>query len=386
MSSDAKPDAHPQRRWLAIGIGLAAAAGALSLMIARAQTAPAPVPAAVVELTAADVTMPQVRELSLSIPLTGALRPREWTTVKMKVAGEIQQILVREGELVKKGQVIARMDTLDFQSRLDEKIADLEGGRAQLALAEKNRANQLALLQQKFISQNAFDSTQSTLQVNEARLKALEAQVRLARKALDDTVVRAPIGGIVSQRLAQPGEKLPVDAKLVELMDLAELEVEAAVPASDIPSIRIGQQVSFLVEGFGAREFRGSVGRINPATQAGSRSIFVYALIPNADGALKGGMFAKGAVTVSRVERALVVPLSAVRIEEGQAVVYRVTGSSLQRQPVRLGLRNEDDGVVQVVEGLDAQSQIVKTNLGALRAGAQVKIAAPRPAATAVRQ
>ena len=383
MPSDAKPDARRQRRWLAIGTGLALTAGALSLMLVRAQTAPAVAPAAVVELAAADLTAPQLRDLSVSIPLTGALRPREWTTVKMRVAGEIQQILVREGEAVKKGQVIARLDTLDFQSRLDEKIADLEGGRAQLALAEKNRANQLALLQQKFISQNAFDSTQSTLQVNEARLKALEAQVKLARKALDDTVVRAPIGGIVSQRLAQPGEKLPVDAKLFELMDLGELEVEAAVPAGDIPSIRIGQEVSFLVEGFGAREFKGRVGRINPATQAGSRSIFVYALIPNADGALKGGMFAKGAVTVNRVERALVVPLSAVRTEEGQAVVYRVAGSTLQRLPVKLGLRNEDDGVVQIVEGLDAQSQIVKTNLGALRAGAQVKMAPTRPAGAA---
>lgn len=131
----------------------------------------------------------------------------------------------------------------------------------------------MALLQQKFISQNAFDSTQSTFQVSEARIRALEAQVRLAQKALDDTVLRAPIAGTVSQRLAQPGEKLPVDARLIELMDLAELEVEAAVPASDIPRIRSGQKVSFRVEGFDDKAFTGRVGRINPATQPGTRSI-----------------------------------------------------------------------------------------------------------------
>ena len=273
---------------------------------------------------------------------------------------------------------MVRLDPTDFQARLDEKLADLEGGRAQLALAEKNRANQRALLDQKFISQNAYDSTQSTFQVSEARIKALEAQVRLAQKAIDDTVLRAPIAGTVSQRLAQPGEKLPVDARLIELVDLAELEVEAAVPASDIPRIRPGQQVSFRVEGFDDKAFTGRVGRINPATQPGTRSILVYVQIPNAGGVLRAGMFARGSVTVSRIEGALVVPLSAVRVEGGQTVVYSVAGASLQRQPVKLGLQNDDEGVVQILDGLDAQAQIVKTNLGVLRAGSQVKLAPAR--------
>jgi len=383
MQANAPPESFWRR--LARGGVMAVAAVAVvaaSMVAVHAQNAPAPAggaaPAVVIELTASELTAPQRREIARFTPLTGALRPRDWTTVKMRVAGEIQQFLVREGEQVKKGQVIARLDPLDFQARLDEKLADLEGGRAQLALAEKNRANQKALLEQKFISQNAFDSTQSTFQVSEARIKALEAQVRLAQKALDDTVLRAPISGIVSQRLAQPGEKLPVDAKLIELMNLAELEVEAAVPASDIPSIRPGQPVGFRVEGYGDREFNGRVTRINPATQPGTRSILVYVLIPNADGALKAGMFAKGQVTVSRVQRALVVPLSAVRVEGGQTVVYRVAAGTLQRQAVRLGLQNDDEGVVQILDGLDAQAQIVRSNLGTLRSGSQVKMVAAR--------
>jgi multidrug efflux pump subunit AcrA (membrane-fusion protein) len=100
----------------------------------------------------------------LSISITGTLQPRNWTTVKAKVAGDLKTILVREGESVTPGQVLARIDAQDAQARLDEKAADLEGGRAQLALAQKNRANNLALLQQKFISQNAFDSVQSNYQ------------------------------------------------------------------------------------------------------------------------------------------------------------------------------------------------------------------------------
>jgi len=219
---------------------------------------------------------------------------------------------------------------------------------------------------------------QSSYQVSEARLKALEAQVALAKKALADTVITAPQAGIVSQRHAQPGEKLPVDGKILTLVDLARMEVEAAVPAGDIPSMRVGQEVSFRVEGFGERDFRGHIDRINPATQSGSRSILVYAVLPNQDHALKGGMFAKGSVTLVRIDAAQVLPASAVREENGRAYVMRIAGDRLESRTVKLGLRNEDEGVVQIVDGLDAQSRVVRANPGAYKPGTAVKIAAGR--------
>ena len=364
--------------WLLAGILLVAAYAAFSLnhtkSAALAQVAAAPV----IEFAASDLAEPQTRELRLAISITGTLAPRNWTTVKSKVAGELKTIPVREGESVKSGQVLARIDTQDAQARLDEKIADLEAGRAQLALADKNRTNNLALLKQNFISQNAFDNVSSTYQVSEARLKALEAQVAIARKALADTIVTAPQAGIVSQRHAQAGEKLPVDGRILTLVDLAEMEVEASVPAGDIPSVRVGQEVSFHVEGFGERDFIGRIERINPATQTGSRSILVYAMLPNRDGALKGGMFARGSVTLSRVAQALVVPISAVQEASGKAQVFAIVGGRLELRPVKLGLRNEDEGLVQILEGLDTQVKIVRANLGTLKPGTQVKVVAAR--------
>jgi RND family efflux transporter MFP subunit len=365
--------------WLLAGVLIAAAYAAVSLnhtkSAAVAQQAAA-VP--VIEFAASDLVQPLTRELRQAISITGTLAPRNWTTVKSKVAGELRTILVREGESVKSGQVLARIDTQDAQARLDEKIADLEAGRAQLALADKNRANNQALLKQNFISQNAFDNVSSNYQVSDARLKAIEAQVALARKALADTVVTAPQAGIISQRHAQAGEKLPVDGRILTLVDLAEVEVEAAVPAGDIPSIRVGQEVSFHVEGFGERHFIGRIDRINPATQAGSRSILIYALLPNRDGALKGGMFARGSVTLNRVTQALVLPISAVQETSGKAQVFAIIGNRLELRPVKLGLRNEDEGLVQILDGLDAQAQIVRANLGTLKPGTQVRVVAAR--------
>ena len=372
------PAGKTKHWWLAAS-GAAAAALAAVLInhdnsVASAQPSSAPV----IEFAASDLAQAQTRDLRLAISITGTLQPRNWTTVKAKVAGDLKTILVREGESVKPGQVLARIDPEDARARLDEKIADLDAGRAQLTLAQKNRANNLALLQQKFISQNAYDSVQSSYQVSEAKLKALEAQVALAKKALTDTVITAPQAGIVSQRHAQPWEKLPVDGKILTLVDLAEMEVEAAVPAGDIPSIRVGQEVNFRVEGFGEREFRGRVERINPATQSGSRSILVYAVLPNRDGALKGGMFAKGSITLNRIEFAQVLPISAVREEDGKAYVLRVVSDRLEARTVTLGLRDDDAGVVQIVDGLDAQARVVRTNPGAFKPGAMVKIAPAR--------
>jgi membrane fusion protein (multidrug efflux system) len=362
----------PTLRIAALG---AAVLIACSAGFVRADTkGPAQPPATALEFASSDIATVERRDIRQLISITGTLSPRNQTTVKAKVAGELREMLVREGEAVRRGQVIARLDATEPQERLDEKIADLEGGRAQLALAEKNRGMQLALLEKKFISQNAFDSTQSTLQVSEARIKALEAQVAITRKSVEDTVVRAPIAGIIAQRLAQPGEKMAIDGKLYTVVDLAELEVEAAVPASDIGAVRIGQEVMFHVEGYDDRLFAGRIARISPATQPGTRSILVYAVLPNREGVLKGGVFAKGQLTVSKRTATVVAPATAVRDESGQAFVWRIDGGRLARVLVQVGLRSEDDGVVEIVSGLAPGVRIVRANLGALRDGAEVKI------------
>jgi membrane fusion protein, multidrug efflux system len=360
-----------------------AALGAAALVVFAFSVAPAfadaknPPPAqatAALEFSANDVTTVERRDIRQLISLTGTLSPRNQTTVKAKVSAEVREMLVREGESVRRGQVIARLDATEAQARLDEKIADLEGGRAQLALAEKNRAMQLALLEKKFISQNAFDSTQSNLQVSEARLKALAAQVAIARKAVEDTAVRAPMAGIVAQRLAQPGEKVAIDGKLYMLVDLSELEVEAAVPASDIGAVRIAQDVAFRVEGIEDRLFAGRIARISPATQPGTRSILVYAVLPNRESTLKGGMFAKGQLTVSKRAGALVVPTTAVRDDAGQTYVWRIDAGKLVRTVVQVGLKSENDGVIEIVSGLALGAKVVRANLGSLRDGAEAKI------------
>jgi RND family efflux transporter MFP subunit len=258
----------------------------------------------------------------------------------------------------------------------------MQAAKAQLVWAEKNRSQQKALLDKGFISQSAFDNVQSGHDVAAAKLRAAEADLVVARKSLGDAVLVAPFAGIVSLRHAQPGERVALDAKVVSIVDLSRLQLEATVPPAAIGQVKIGQPMSFKVEGFGERSFAGRIERINPAANAGSRSISVYAVIDNADGLLRSGMFAQGALTLSRVDNALAVPASAVREEIGQTFVYAIENGALKRKNVKVGAA-DSEGRVQVLDGLAAGDRIVRANLGSLREGVQARLAGPEPVETA---
>lgn len=254
---------------------------------------PAPPPAAVeaaeaaIELAADDLALAEAGEIQRTLPVTGALRAAAQAVVKAKVAGELAEVLVKEGDAVKAGQLLARIDETEYRARLNERVAALESSRAQAKFAEQSRRKYEELLAKKFISETAYENYQTTANVTEGQVRVAEAQLALARKALDDTQVRAPIAGSVSERALQRGDKASVDTRLFTIVDLAKLELEAPVPAAEVPNLAVGQEVRFTVEGFGSKEFAGSIVRINPATQPGTRSILIYVEIPNPELALK---------------------------------------------------------------------------------------------------
>ncbi len=301
-----------------------------------------------------------------TLPVTGTLMALTTATVKAKVAGELVEVAFREGQPVRQGQVLARIDQTEVQARVAARSADVAVARAQLQLAEKNRAMQKALLDRNFISQNAFDTTQSGYDVALARLRLAEADLVSAQKMLGDSTSIAPFSGIVSERYAQPGERVPLDAKLISIVDLSVLTLEASVPASSIAQVRIGQPLEFRVDGFGERRFAGRIDRMNPATATGSRSISIYAVIENKDGLLRGGLFAQGDLTLERIENVVVVPASAVREDIGQTYVYAIENGFVRKKQVRIG-QADSHGTLQVLSGLAAGDRIVKSNLGQLR-------------------
>ncbi|MDB5910259.1 MAG: efflux transporter, family, subunit, partial [Massilia sp.] len=266
--------------------------------------------------------------------------------------------------------------------RVAQQQAALDEANARLSLAKKNNANSQALLKQNYISQNSYDTTQNSVELAQASVNAMQAQLEIARIALADTVIRAPLAGVVSKRHAQAGEKVAPDMPIFTIVNLRQLTLEAQVPASEVPRVKVGQEVQFKVDGFQQRAFVGKVARINPTTEAGSRSMLVYVSVDNSDAALRGGMFAKGNITTEKSASTPVVPIAAVRSDKGQQVVYKIEANKVVSQPVTIGLRNEDEGMAQVTSGLASGASIIVAKLDGVKPGDKVRIGAAPVVAT----
>ena len=379
------PAARPKRRYApAIGVAILVLAGAGGYAFThRDATAPAkPVAQAaakaekepVHELSRRDVAVIEARPLAVTLPLNGSLSPLSQATVKSKVSGVILATSVQEGMDVKAGQVIARLDDAEARARVAQQQAALADAGARLALAKKNMANSAALLKQNYIAQNAFDTMANNVDLAQAAVDSARAQLELARIALADTVIHAPLSGVVSKRHAQAGEKLAPDSPVFTIVDLKHLTLDARVPANDIPRVKVGQDAQFKVDGFDGRSFSGKVARINPATEAGSRAMIVYISVDNPDGLLRAGMYGKGTLTTEKSAAHPLLPLGAVQQEAGRDVVYRVDGGKVVAQPVKLGLKNEDLGLVEALDGVDAGATVMALKLDGVKPGSPVKL------------
>ncbi len=382
------------RNWRKPAIALvvvALAAGGWTVLRAKQAPAPAAPTAAaanekkdVFELSSGDIAAVDTRSLAVSLPLSGSLAPLSSATIKSKVSGVVEATTLQEGMAVHAGQVLARIDQADLRARLQQQQAMLDEAQARLALATKNETNSQALLKQKYISQNAYDSTQNSVDLARASVKSASAMVELARIALNDGVIKAPIDGVISKRHVQAGEKLALDMPVYSIVNLAEMILEAQVPASEIPRVKVGQDVKFRVDGYAQRDFHGKVARINPSTEQGSRAMLVYIAVNNDDSALRAGMFAKGSIVTDRSAVAPIVPLAAVRSDkQGQQIVYKIEQGKLLAQPVKLGLRNEDEGYAEVVDGLAQGTHVIVSRLDSLKPGTAVKLPASASAAAA---
>jgi RND family efflux transporter MFP subunit len=298
--------------------------------------------------------------------------------VKARVAGELMDLVVREGDEVKAGQVIARIDPTEYQARERQAKQQADAALAQVEIAQKQFDNNKALVDQGFISQTALQNSSASLNGAKATHMAAMAALDVARKALDDASIRSPISGQIAQRLAQPGERMALDARIVEVVNLSQLELEAALPSADASLVRPGMKAQLKIEGMD-EPVTAKVLRISPAAQAGSRSVLVYLGVVGQDG-LRQGLFAEGTLG-TRTVKALAVPLSSVRTDKPQPYVQVVEADQVRHVTVQTGTRSEKttQNITLTwveVQGLAEGAQVLTASAGAVREGTQVKFTA----------
>jgi len=337
----------------------------------------------VVELAATDIVKARELPLAQGLPISGSLRAVNSAVVKARVAGELQGLAVREGDHVQAGQVIAKVDATEYLARVKQSREQADAAKAQIDIAQRQWDNNKKLVDQGFISKTALDTSLNQLTAAQSTYNAAVAAVDMTKKSLDDTILRAPISGIVSARVAQPGERVAIDGKVVEIVDLSRLELEATLTAADSVNVRVGQTAALQIEGRG-QPVAAKVVRINPTAQAGSRSVLAYLEVQEPAG-LRQGLFAQGTLGTGQAT-ALAIPVASVRTDKPAPYVQVVENGQVAHKPVELGTRGEAESEMMVaVKGIAPGATVIKGSLGPLREGTQVKFtslpagATPKP-------
>ncbi len=328
---------------------------------------------AVAELAPTDLVAVAPVDLNLGLPVSGTLRAVNTALVKARVAGELQGLRVREGDAVKAGQTLAQIDPTEYRARLQQAQQQADAAKAQVDIAQRQLDNNKALVAQNFISQTALQTSLSNLEAANAQHRAALAAADVARKSLEDTVLTAPISGQVSQRLAQPGERLGIDARVLEIVDISRLELEASMAPAQSVQIKLGQSAQLQIEG-SAQPVSARLVRINPSAQAASRSVLAYLVIDNKAGSgLRQGLFAQGSLGTGST-RVSALPLSSVRTDQATPYVQLLREGRVVHQPVELGARGTVGDEVMVGVDLPPGTQVLRASVGLLRAGLATRL------------
>ena len=367
------------KRWWVTGSALAVvaivAAGAVTVQRRHAQEeAERKAAKPPLEFAAADIVRLERKKLSIEAELPGTVQAVSQATVRAKVAAEVKRVLVREGDRVRVGQTLAEFDTANLRAQLAERKAAVAAAQADLGTAERTRNQNAELYKQKFISQSAYEASDSASQAKAATVELAKAQLEQTQIMLNDAIVRAPIAGVVAKRHVQPGEKVGFDAPLIQIVDLSDLEVQAQASLADITNIKPGMPASVQVEGLTDRTFPGRVERINPAAEPGTRSINVYVSLANEGSLLKAGMFARVRLTMAAEREASALPVSAVRGDGVQSYVWLVARNRLERRPVTVGTRDERAHFVEILSGVAPDDDVIATKFDNLQHGQPARL------------
>jgi len=332
--------------------------------VAVAATAtPAPAP----ETVAVETTLVAHAPLARGITAVGSLRSDETVMLRPEVAGLIREIGFGEGQPVKKGQVLLRLD--DAIAR-----AELAQASANLALAQSQHSRAASLQAEGFISKQAQDDAASNLKVQ-------QAAVALARARLEKTRIVAPFAGVMGLRNVSVGDYVNAGQDLVQLEAINPLKLDFRISETYLTQVRVGQTLDVRFDALPSVARTGRVIAVSPVVDAGGRSILVRAQVPNNPtddptgdgGQLRPGLFARVQLLFAQ-EDALVVPETALAPAGQVQYVYRVNNDRAERVEVTIGERR--DGRVEIRHGVQAGDAVVVAGLQRLSDGARVLVAA----------
>jgi RND family efflux transporter MFP subunit len=330
-----------------------------------------PVAVAVHSVAAADLTE--------SVDVTGSLAPKFAADVKSEVSGTVKAVYVTQWVPVRKGEALARLDTSETEAGLEGLRALEAQARVQETRAQREYERAIQLKQYGLITTQGLDDAKSALEAAQAASAAARAQVRTGEARLAKSAINAPMDGILAERFVSVGdrvENMGGNQPMFRIVDNRLLDLTVTIPSSELPGVRVGQPLEFTTDAVPGRTFSGKVMFINPMVDAASRSAKVTAEVPNADGALRGGLFVKGRIILSRRPGVIQVPREAMlnwNVSQNTATVFVVRNGQADERKVQTGAANGTS--VEIVSGLNAGDTVATRGAFALKNGDRVTVA-----------
>jgi membrane fusion protein (multidrug efflux system) len=297
-------------------------------------------------------------DLTSRYAATATLQAEHEAKLISEVPGTVMQLLVEEGDQVKQGQLLARIDAAHSRLQLREAEADLQRRQNDVERGEK-------LVARKLIAANTQDQTQADFAVR-------RAEVNMARVVVDKSEIRAPFKGVITRRWIKQGQLLAANSAVFDMSDFVDLRAELRVPERDAVAIAAGQIVNFTVDALGGRHFEAKVDRVAPIVDRESGTVKVTVKVDNHDRSLRPGLFTRMDIAFQHVANALLMPKAAVLGNRGAEVTFVIEDGKAHRRSIRTGYDSGSN--VQILEGLDPGAVVVVTGHAALSEGDVVEV------------
>lgn len=339
-----------------------ALAASLPLALTACQQ-PAPAAAqdaapAVIEIGPENIVAVEQASISVGPLVSGELKAEHEATVRAEIGGAVLAVTLQEGHAVRAGTVMARIEERTLRDTIASAESDVRSAENSLEWTKKEAQRTENLVKAGALAERDLELARNAVTASEAQVEAAKARLASSRTQLGDTVVHAPITGIISRRIVNTGDVVSPGAELFTIIDPSSMRLDASVQSSELSAIAVGGTVQFQVRGYPDQTFEGKIERISPTADPVTRQVPIFVTVPNTSGRLVAGLFAEGRV-IRESRTGAVVPESAVNRSGPSPWVLRLRDGKVERVDVTVGLRDDQTERVEIVSGVQNGDQLL---------------------------
>ncbi|MDL2356644.1 MAG: efflux RND transporter periplasmic adaptor subunit [Pseudomonadota bacterium] len=329
-----------------------------------------------------DLLTVQSNALASGPVITGSIQPERKADLRAEVSAVVLQVLKENGEPVKRGDVLVKLDETAIRDSLGSADASARAATQALEQSERQLERLKTLRASGMTSAQALDDAEVRRNSAQSEVAAARTRAALARQQLQRTLVRAPFDGVVSERKVSAGDTAAIGKELLKVIDPTSMRFEGRVSSDRIAAVKIGQPVSFRINGYGEQEFQGVVKRIDPAANAVTRQVEVLVGFANANQPKVSGLYGEGRIDAA-TKAALMLPEGALVKAGDKAYTWRLKDNTLSKVDLTLGQRDARTGNYEVQRGLASGDTVMRTPSSSFKDGQKVERAAAKVASAA---